>query len=97
MIKDKIFHGDPAVRLSNKSLCGKAFYRIEKKIQENRMQVSLWNCSDRELRIKEVILYTGGDEESQQFAVADAGGRFEAAGCFHFLPPLSRSVLFPWK
>lgn len=59
MIKEKIFHGDPAVRLSDKSLCGKALYRIEKKIQENRMQVSILNCSDRELKIKEVILFAG--------------------------------------
>ncbi len=59
MIKEKIFQADPAVRLSSKSLCGEALYRIEKKTDGNRMQVGILNCSDRALRIKEVVLYAG--------------------------------------
>ena len=59
MSKDTIFQADPAVRLSNQSLCGKALYRIEKKTDKNRMQVSILNCSDRDLKIKEVVLYGG--------------------------------------
>lgn len=59
MLKEIIFHEDPAVRLSNKSLCGKALYKMEKKIDGNRMRVSILNCSDQPLEIKEVILFAG--------------------------------------
>lgn len=59
MIKETVIHGTPAVRLSDKSLCGEALYQIEKKIDGNRMRASILNCSGQDLKIKEVILFTG--------------------------------------
>lgn len=59
MLRQMLFHHNPAVRLYDTSLCGEAFYRAEKEIRGHRLKLRIGNISDKPLKIKEVILFAG--------------------------------------